>query len=425
MYRGILNTIVLHEIAAYFRSAKFLCGFIFIMLSVMTAVTINLNDYCARLDEYSQNPFSSVESTRVTVSKPPHVLSIFAPGREARLGMMAQLSDSYIPLKTTGGLDRLGLRDLVLFGIIPVDCVFAIRILFSLFVVFFAFDIVSGEKVSGTLRLIFSNGIPRHVLITGKTIAGALVIFSLVLVSFGLSFIIAVVNPKVVFTSAEIARLAAMAGAAFLYLMFFYCVSIAVSTLADTPAASLHTLMFFWVVLVIVLPNLVPFIEDPSRLVPSDETLGLRRYQAVQEVDKEKTLEYERMNGWAEGVYRIEHDVYLQSMNVARRARALSSISPAVMFDEATVRMACTGFEDHERFLARMREYWDDSIRFRNTNPANYNLSEYDHDQKILNLPPTGIVPNRLRNRLWDRCSRWRHWPFSRSRYSHPRFSDS
>jgi len=196
------------------------------------------------------------------------------------------------------------------------------------------------------------------------------------------------INPKVVLTSTDIIRLGAIAGAAFLYLMFFHVLCIAISTLTETSAASLHTLMFVWVIIVIIFPNLIQFIFDPSRTMPSEESLGSQRYQAILAVEKKKLQYYERMNGWAEAVYHIEHDVHTRSLNMVRRARSLSSLSPSFMFNEIVVRMACTGIDDHDRFLSYMRQYWNDSIRFRNTDPANYGRSEAIHEKKIHDLVP-------------------------------------
>ena len=52
------------------------------------------------------------------------------------------------------------------------DLEFVFSVVLSLFAVVFAYDAVSGEKESGTLRLVFSNPVPRHLFILGK-MAGA------------------------------------------------------------------------------------------------------------------------------------------------------------------------------------------------------------------------------------------------------------
>ena len=66
----------------------------------------------------------------------------------------------------------------------PVDWVFIITIIFSLFVLILTFDSVSGEKESGTLAIVFSNSVSRLGYLASKYVA--IMVISTVAIGLGM-----------------------------------------------------------------------------------------------------------------------------------------------------------------------------------------------------------------------------------------------
>jgi ABC-2 type transport system permease protein len=156
------------------------------------------------------------------------------------------------------------------------DLEFIFGVVLSLFAVVFAFDSVSGEKQRGTLRLIFSNAIPRHVFILGKMVGTFLGLTVPLLIPILLGcLMLALLGVPMVFE--HWLRLALLLGVGFLYIGAFIGLSTLVSALTKQPATSMLALLVVWVFAVLVLPRASMLIAARSIDAPSlDEILSQR-----------------------------------------------------------------------------------------------------------------------------------------------------
>ncbi|MEZ4701889.1 MAG: ABC transporter permease [Rhodothermales bacterium] len=135
-----------------------------------------------------------------------------------------------------------------------IDFVFIVQVVLSLLTIVFAYDLISGEKESGTLRLMLANAVPRTQYIAAK-IAGAWLGLMIPLI---IPMLIGVLLPMVFnipFAGDDWLRLGKLTGYSMLYLTAFLCLGVLFSTLTHRSAMSFLTLLVFWIAMVLVVPR--------------------------------------------------------------------------------------------------------------------------------------------------------------------------
>ncbi|HTO93615.1 MAG TPA: ABC transporter permease subunit [Bacteroidota bacterium] len=156
-----------------------------------------------------------------------------------------------------------------------------VTIIISLLAVLFSYNAVCGEKEAGLLRQILSSGVPRRTLIAGKYLGG----LASVLIPFTISFLagalILALGPGVQLDGKDYAVFAALLAQSWLYLAVFFGLGLFVSTRARTSAQAILVALFAWVILVLVIPNISPFVAAELSPVPSVTQVNQQVYQLV------------------------------------------------------------------------------------------------------------------------------------------------
>jgi ABC-2 type transport system permease protein len=130
---------------------------------------------------------------------------------------------------------------------------FVLIYLLPLLIILVAYGSVSGERESGTLRLVLSQGISKAQLALGK-IAGIWLLVLLLVIPiflFGLFFILSTAS----YQTEDLWRYGLMVLAFLLYFGVFVHVAVLVSTLAKSSNLSLLVLLFFWLVSAFMVPK--------------------------------------------------------------------------------------------------------------------------------------------------------------------------
>ncbi len=154
-----------------------------------------------------------------------------------------------------------------------VDVVAIVTVVFSLLALVFTFDLVSGERRAGTLRLLSSYGLSRPALVGGKLLGAAGTIAVPYAASWLVAALVAALASPVPWTGAEWGAAGAIGAGGLLYVLDFAALGLAVSTLTYRPRTSAFTVLAAWVALVLVVPNLAPFVASELRPLPSLTTL--------------------------------------------------------------------------------------------------------------------------------------------------------
>jgi ABC-type transport system involved in multi-copper enzyme maturation permease subunit len=178
-----------------------------------------------------------------------------------------------------------------------VDLVFVVTILMSLIALIFAYDAVSGEKEDGTLKLMLANGLARPKVILAKIAGGGLTLLVPYVMSLIVGLLVILVHPGVGWGAANWGALGLITVGTILYVMLFYALGVFISARHQSSSASIMTSLLVWVLLVLVVPSLSPYIASflsptPSRIQVEREA---SRLGDTERDDLGRKLEAERL----------------------------------------------------------------------------------------------------------------------------------
>jgi ABC-type transport system involved in multi-copper enzyme maturation permease subunit len=163
----------------------------------------------------------------------------------------------------------------------PPDLLYVIKVILSLCAMLFAFDVVCGEKETGTLRQSLSCSVRRPTLILGEWIGG--------FASFILPFFLAVLLGTIFVTLLPMVRMSAQDWAklglfllsAVIYLAAFFSLGLLLSCLTHHSSTSLVLSLSAWTILVFLIPNLGNLLARQVAQIPTAQQLKLRHSQLL------------------------------------------------------------------------------------------------------------------------------------------------
>jgi len=381
----MLKTIIKREILEYLKSAKFLIGLGITLALAVGSTVINVQDYKGRLQDY-QAAGQEMKSDRFYqhLYRQPQVLSTLIQGKDRRLGNSITVTYLAIPSTTSGYMgEGTSQHHRLVSGFAAVDFAFIVRVVLSLMVVFIAYNAVSEEKSSGTLKLTLSNPMPRDQLLLGKFLGGWFVIMGSLAVAALASLILVLSHSFIAFASGEWTRFLAFIGVSVLYLTVFYTISLFVSVLVNRPSISLMILLQAWVFLIVIYPNLGIIAAENLFKLPSQEQLAQQKVaafqpyeaeqkkvqeafsQGVQKGEVSKELSLRNIDLWAKRAdleHQVDEEFGRKLTAQTNLARAISGLSPAVLFDQAAERYGRTGLAEYERFMREVYRYWQQHV---------------------------------------------------------------
>ena len=259
-------TLALKEIRDSLLTLRFLAGTAFAVLLVAVSVWALADDYGRRvaghsrtlaLNEAHMAEYGHLNRTgsAQVVGAAPRPMSVWVRGLSQGTHL-EQFDNDPLP---------------VLFPL--VDVVAIVTVVFSLLALVFTFDLVSGERRAGTLRLLSSFGLSRPALIGGKLLGAAGTIAVPYVGAWLTAALVAALASPAPWTATEWGAAAAIGAGGLLYVLDFAALGLAVSTLTYRPRSSAFAVLAAWVALVLVVPNLAPFVAAEIRPLPSLTTL--------------------------------------------------------------------------------------------------------------------------------------------------------
>jgi ABC-type transport system involved in multi-copper enzyme maturation permease subunit len=384
------------EIHENLISLRFLLLFLLAIVFIPSSLYTNYRGYLRRLGEQQQieqrnrdyvrklQPAQIFTAANLTfdIYWPPAPASVFASGFEEehpRHLLVGKYSVEYgapLDVKPPAGL----------FG--AIDCLFVVQLIFSLFAVLLAFDAITREKESGTLRSILSNRLSRATLATGKLIGGYLTLALPLAVAFLAGLAVLAAAGMNVFAGDFAARAAWILAGSLLYLAVFFVLGLLVSSLASTTYAALVVSLAFWLVAVLVAPRGASLVSQLLRPVTSRQAAWLEKQAALQSIERDKGRALEELLGrvgvlneegrrvpgkdWqqhrtpvaaafderAAGDLRgIEESYQRRKAEQRGLGLALARLSPAGALVNFSTEMAVTGSSMESRFLADAERY--------------------------------------------------------------------
>jgi len=261
-------------------------NFQFIIAVLLCFVLIPLGMYVG-LKQYEQNYSNYQDAMRLYQERsegnisynliaegyrPPSAMSIFSTGIE-----------DYIPNKvytSRDGLFRiqneLGVDDPKSLILGKIDFYFIVSFVMSILALLFTFTSISGERENGTLRLIVSNQVPRWKIILSKILGNYLVFLSPFITSFLFALLLVNFSGMInIFAPDILPRIIIILLVTLAFLFSMFNLGVLVSTLTRRSITTIISLLFIWVVLVLVIPKLSPMIAKILYPVKSQQVINL------------------------------------------------------------------------------------------------------------------------------------------------------
>jgi len=270
----MLKTIIAKEFLDNILNLRFMIGLVLCFVVTVACMAILAHNYRNELDDYNRRVnmqddflthYATEEALVVTnrQQKPPErfrPLIVGIPRDEA----LESFDDNPLP---------------ILFP--PLDFLFIVTIVMSVLALLFSHDAVTGERQRGTLRLVISNSISRTTILLGKFIGGA----ASLLIPFILALLAGVLyinlNPSIQWTASAWAELGLLTAASITFITSFYLLGLMISTFSRYSAISILNCLFVWVLLILAIPNLAPYISAQVYRIPSITEME-RRFEEME-----------------------------------------------------------------------------------------------------------------------------------------------
>ncbi|MCP4664254.1 MAG: ABC transporter permease subunit [bacterium] len=270
------------------------------------------------------------------------------------------------------------------------DLEFIFGIVLSLFAILFAFDLISGEKERGTLRLALANAVPRDTFLLGKLTGAFLGLTVPLVIPFAMGALV-LIAMGVPMSGLDWFRLTMVVAAGMLYVGAFLGLSVMVSALTHRSATSFLVLLVCWIMAVMVLPRTAVVLAARSIEVPSVDGILSQRGRLQAQLWEEDRAEIDRFfrehlasdhsdDGEVGGevarfnklfqelseartekvealAARLDEERLNRQLLQERLAFGLARISPAAAFSIAALQLAGTALELPRHYLDQARAY--------------------------------------------------------------------
>ena len=406
----MLGILIKKEIAETVLDLRFVIVTLLCVVLIPLGMYVSRKDYEQRLAGYQRayqmyrqsntkrlKPFDF--SLVMEGYRPPSPLSIFACGIEPFMPdkVLTSRSGFFRTAKESGIYNPQSL----LFG--KVDLLFNVGFVMSLAALIFTFSSISGEKESGTLRLMIANAIPRGQVLLGKVVGKYATLLIPFIVSVLIALIILSASPVVSIASSKVyLSFLVILLVTFLYILVMISLGVLISTLTHKSITSNVVALLFWVVFIIAVPKISPLMAEIVYPIESKNVVDMSkrmvRENIIEELEQRKlqlsdtamskfglsgaehtvfdfekdpqgvkakawydsevtALEDEHEKRIANELRKIEQD-YSNKANVQTSiTMSLSRISPASCYTYVICELSGTGVMERDNFVANARRF--------------------------------------------------------------------
>lgn len=403
----MFRTLVMKELKNYYTSPKFISTFVACSVLIVLSVAIGVQDYKNDIKRYEtarqlerqmleERTSWAFLDTRAFVTPDP--MRIFVSGITNDIGRFSTVSatEAVNLRSSTYSNDPV----FAVFRLLDLNYIFLVVL--SLFAILFTYDAVNGERESGTLRLTFSNAVPRVKFIAAK-FAGAWLGLIVPLFIPILAGLLLILLSGVPLGGDHWARFAMFIIMALIYFSFFIALGLFVSSLTRRSSVSFLILLVTWVSLTLIVPRIsvmaagkimpVPSSAETNALIDAyskdrwkrytDELVRLSRERnetMVGMTEKERE-EYRDENEWnwmeesdmmrktlqadiKDYSRRVQEEHTNRQLEQELLAFRLSRISPSSAYQLAAMNIAGTDTGLKPRYLDAIENYRDTFLEY-------------------------------------------------------------
>ncbi len=351
---------------------------LFFVLTIVSMVMLSAN-YQIQWENYARSRASERESLGamegvrdlrmqgINVQKQPSKLSLFALGLDKEMSRTVSVSaQSGVEV----GAGQYPNPISALFA--TPDLAYVVNVVISLLALLLAFDTISGENETGTLRLMLANAVPRDVILLGKWLGGYIALVVPFLLAVGCGILVSLTLTDVSLDADSWMRMGALLVVSLLYISAFFALGVLVSTFNHRSSTALMVSLFLWVLMVLTVPNVVPILARQIAGIPSPGMLaGQRRaieneqWERVRQLmannpgEEERRRIFDEMRETLTREWKRTQDEYENRINEQiDLAQVLSRISPSASFVYAATNLAGTGMSDFQSLSDYTKRYY-------------------------------------------------------------------
>jgi ABC-type transport system involved in multi-copper enzyme maturation permease subunit len=414
---GKIQTMILQiafkELFNNITTTRFVTGFLLCILLIPFSIVISTDEYKSKVSVYDiekkaadeENQVKAYSAYRPAIVKKPTPLSIFARGISYNVGDRVKVLFGDKPMMTEG--KALSRDNPFLNRFFTFDFVSVLIIIMSLMAFLFTYDLCTGERESGTLKMMLSNSISRSVILMGKLLGTFLTLVPMLIFSFGLCLLVLLLYPSISFTASEWIRISLIFLFSMVFLLFFMVLGLFVSSRVMNSGTSIIICLVLWVSILFIIPALANYTATSFLKVGSVENLDLEIdgiehelqvrvsefVKKLPESDWGMTQSYwtspdgfkiiggatrsfmekeKRSNEYSEPL-RIQYadkkwqfrKQFIDQLEKQRRfAGFFSMVSPSEIFKESVAGLCATNYESHRDFLKQVSEYRQTLINY-------------------------------------------------------------
>jgi ABC-2 type transport system permease protein len=372
--------IFVREIQDGLASRRFLSIFLLCCTLIPLSVIVNQQTVAAATAEVERARseyelslvgIASTDILEVKAFRFPPPLAGLAAGLDGELPTVATLDREGLTLGRGQGVDN-PVRSL--FG--AIDLLFIVKFVLSLVAIALSYDLISGEKELGTLRLILSHPVPRDSLLVGKILAAAVTLLLPFAVAALLSLLLLQLGGgQALSTGRTWAEAILILLISALYLCAFVNLGALVSCLTRRSVSSMMVLLAIWAAWVAVIPQASGLLAEVISPAESTESFQLRKKLLQQDIDRQRGVamrpyfgreDYAELREPIAARFdeelrrletRMEETFENQRRAQSRTALALASLSPAASLSFATTGLTGTGPETAVRFRRGLNDF--------------------------------------------------------------------
>ena len=357
----MLKSIIRKEILGNLLSYKFSIITILSTILILVSILVMYGDYLLAMDNHDILRKESGDHSGII---PPTPLGIFAKGLDENLCRPWESKAVGVEISSK---QQKSLNDLFkLFT--PPDLLYVIKVILSLCAMLFAFDIICGEKETGTLRQSLSNRLKRPILIIGKWIGGFTSFIMPFFIAVILGTIFVTLSPMVDMNAQDWTKLGLFILSSVIYLAVFFSVGLLISCLTHRSSTSLVISLFVWTILVFLIPNLGNILARQFVRIPTAQQLDLKRKQIMNralfeikripktQADFEERLKALQLRAIAEGD-KLDEDYRNRINSLVAVSQNITGFSPASAFTLLATDIMGTGAAEERRLKKSAQSY--------------------------------------------------------------------
>jgi ABC-type transport system involved in multi-copper enzyme maturation permease subunit len=359
----MLKSLIRKEILSNLLSYKFSIIIILSTILIIVSIFVMYRDYCLALENLD---ILRVESGDRAEFIPPTLLGIFAKGLDENLCRSWELEAVGVEISSE---KQKSLNDLFKLFTAP-DLLYIIKVILSLCAMLFAFDIICGEKETGTLRQTLSNGLKRPILIIAKWIGGFTSFILPFFMAVLLGTIFVTLSPMVDMNAHNWVKLGLFLLSGVIYLTAFFSLGLLISCLTHRSSTSLVISLFVWTILVFLIPNLGNILARQFVQIPTVQQLALKRERIMNRArfemkripetrpDYKEREEVLLRRTMAEGD-QLDEDYRNRINRLVKVSQNITRISPAAAFTFLATDIMGTGMAEERRLKRAAQQYRD------------------------------------------------------------------